>query len=194
MNDQGERHNIISTDEGLRFGEGEGNVLDEETSIVWCEDGSDNDDKRLELRLIRKVWTERFINPTAFISTMREIWRVHFGVDISNIGKNLLLFQFYHWKDKQKILEGQTWDFDRNAILLCNLDQAIKPSELCFYDLPIWARFYDIPFKGRMNDGNAKLLGEKVGKFVAMEPEEYSGLEKSMRIGVLVDVRNPLKA
>ena len=94
--------------EGFRDEEGDGRDAKGEKELVsWCEDGSDDDDKRVELGLVGKVWTKWVINPNAFISTMKGIWRVQFGVDISNIGKNLFQFQFYHWKDKEKILKAQ---------------------------------------------------------------------------------------
>ncbi|CAO2821304.1 unnamed protein product [Amaranthus hypochondriacus] len=165
----------------------------EEELISWFEDGGDDDDNRVELGMVGKVWTERLINRSAFITTMKGIWRVQAGLDISNIGRNLFQFQFYHWKDKERVLAGQPWHFDRNAIILSNLDHVTKPSELLFFHLPMWARFYDVPFKGRMHEANAKMMGDKVGQFISMEQEDYSGLEKSMRIRVLIDVRHPLK-
>lgn len=88
---------------------------------------------------------------------------------------------------------GQPCHFDRNTSILSNLDHVTKPSKLLFFQLLLWARFYDVPFKGRMNEANAKMLGEKVGQFIMVEQEDYSGLEKSMRIRVLGYVRMPLK-
>lgn len=159
------------TEKGVLIGEEnkESFPEDEDEPISWCEDGGDDDDNRVELGLVGKVWIDRLINPSAFITTMKGIWRVQAGLDISNIGRNLFQFQFYHWKDKERVLAGQPWHFDRNAIILSNLDHVTKPSELVFFQMPIWARFYDVPFKGRMNEANAKMLGDKVGQFIAME-------------------------
>lgn len=50
-----------------------------------------------------------------------------------------------------------------------------------------------MPFKGRMSEDNAKRLGARVGQFLSIDRDDYSGLEKSMRIRVLLDVRKPLK-
>lgn len=77
---------------------------------------------------------------------------------------------------------------------MIDLDQAAKASKTLFFLLPIWARFYDVPFKGRMNEDNAMMLRSKIGQFVTMEHDDYSGLEKSMRVRVLIDVRHPLKS
>lgn len=61
------------------------------------------------------------------------------------------------------------------------------------FHLPIWARFYDIPFKGRGNDDNARVLGNKIGVFMEASKSKRSGFDKSMRIRVKVDVHEPLK-
>ena len=50
-------------------------------------------------------------------------------------------------------------------LLLEKIDNAVKPSDLKIFILPIWVRFYDIPFKGRGNDETRVLLN-KIGMFV----------------------------
>lgn len=69
----------------------------------------------------------------------------------------------------------------------------VKPSDLNIFHLSIWARFYDIRFKGRGKDDNAKMLGNKVGVFLEVYKSSRESFDKSMRIKVLIDVHNPLK-
>lgn len=116
-----------------------------------------------------------------------------FGLEISNIGKNKFQFQFHHWRDKRRVLEGQPWHFDHYALLLGELNELEKPSEAELCMLPVWARFYDVSFKERQNEGNVIILGNKVGEFLMHDKRETSGMEKSMRIRVLLDVTKPLK-
>lgn len=73
------------------------------------------------------------------------------------------------------------------------MDSVRKPSELQFFSLPIWVRLYDIPFRGRNNESNARSLGDKIGEFMEMDKFDYIGMEKSFRIRVKLDVRKPLK-
>lgn len=82
------------------------------------------------------------------MKTIKNVWVTQHGVDTSMIGKDLFQFQFYHWKDKEKVLSGQPWYFDKVALLLTDMDAAQKPSDLQFYALPIWVRIYNIPFRG----------------------------------------------
>lgn len=127
------------------------------------------------------------------MSTIKGIWALKHGLEISIIGKNLYQFQFHHWQDKKKVVEGQPGHFDHYALILGELGDMEKPSEIDLFFLPVWVRFYDIPFKGRQNEGNAMILGNKVGEFVAYDKRATTGLEKSMRIRALIDVRKPLK-
>lgn len=69
----------------------------------------------------------------------------------------------------------------------------VKPSDLVIHKLPMWVRFYDLPFKGRSNDENARVLGNKVGEFVEVSKAGRGSMEKSLRIRILIDVRQPLK-
>lgn len=102
-------------------------------------------------------------------------------------------FSFYHWRDKDRVLGGQPWHFDRVALLLTDMDKAEKPSDLQFFALPIWARVYDVPFQGRSNEVNIRILGEKIGAYIDFDRTECLGMEKSLRIRVAIDVRYPLK-
>ena len=58
---------------------------------------------------------------------------------------------------------------------------------------PRLARFCDISFKRHLNVDNARMKVDIIGQFVSMEKEGFAGLEKSLRIRVLVDVKNPFK-
>lgn len=165
----------------------------EEDVTEWVDDGNDEEDDRISLGLVGKLWSERTLNPSVFMSTIKNVWVTTHGVDINMIGKNLFQFQFYHWRDKEKVLAGQPWHFDKVALLLTEMDAASKPSELIFYSLPIWVRIYDIPFRGRTNETNARMLGDKIGGFLEMDKSENLGMEKSLRLRVMLDVRKPLK-
>lgn len=58
--------------------------------------------------------------------------------------------------------------------------------------MPIWPRFYDVPFRGRGNEENARIKGNKVGIFMEMAKPSGCSIEESLRIRVKIDVRRPL--
>lgn len=166
---------------------------DKEEVCKWVDDGNDEEEERISFGLVGKLWSERTLNPTAFMSNIKNVWAAQHGVDINMIGKNLYQFQFYHWRDKERVLKGQPWHFDKVAILLIEMNEAQRPLDIQFFSLPIWVRVYNLPFRGRYNEINARTMGDKIGEFMEMDRSAHLGMEKSLRIRVSIDVRKPLK-
>lgn len=77
------------------------------------------------------------------------------------------------------------------AILLTDMVATFNPADLQFFELPIWVRIYNVPFRGRSNADNVRMLGEKIGVFMEANKSDNFGLEKSIRIKVRLDVRKP---
>lgn len=165
---------------------------DKEEAIEWVEGGIEEEDDRVELGLVGKIWTGRHINVNAFMATIKNIWQPKHGLDISVMGKNMFGFQFYQWKDKQRMLEGQPWHFDHHALLLEEIDESIRPSDMEIYAFLIWVRVYNLPFKGRLNNSNVEAITNKIGRFVKMDASGLVGIDKSVRMRILIDVRKPL--
>lgn len=67
-----------------------------------------------------------------------------------------------------------------------------KPSDIQLFEFPIWARVYNLPFKGRLNIANVKAIGNNIGTFVRMDNLGAMGLDKSVRIRVMHDLRKAL--
>ena len=112
---------------------------DSDDEAEWIDGGADDeeDNDRIALGLIGSLWTPRSPNPNAFISTMKSVWSVKHGLEIVHIGRNFFQIQFFHWRDKQKVLGGQPWHFDKYPLLLEDMDKAVKPSDLKIFMLPI---------------------------------------------------------
>ena len=177
--------------------EGGDGVVREETAdagqpIEWVEEDSDEENARVELGLVGRIWTNRHINQNAFIATMKNVWQPKHDVEIRNTGKNLYVFQFHHRRDKQRVVEGQPWHFDRHVIIMNDILGNCKPSDIPLFEFPIWARVYNLPFKGRLNNVNMKAIGDKLGTFIKMDQSGVMGIDKSVRVRIMHDVRRPL--
>ncbi|KAL2933269.1 hypothetical protein RDABS01_016388 [Bienertia sinuspersici] len=136
----------------------------EDDSIDWVFEGENDEEQKLALAMVVKVLTDRNINSNAFISTIKKVWRPFHNLEASNVGKNLFFFQFFHWRDKQRVMENQPWHFDRHVLLLGDVDGSTKPSDLDLSRLPIWARVYDLPFAGRKNEQNASEDAQNIAR------------------------------
>lgn len=104
---------------------------EKEDAVDWHEEEEETDSARVELGLVGKIWTKRNINANAFMATMKNIWQPSQGLDISSIGDNTFVFQFYHWRDKQRVVEGQPWHFDRHTLLLGDIEG--NNLQICVY-------------------------------------------------------------
>lgn len=108
------------------------------------------------------------------------------------MGDNTFVFQFHHWRDKHKVVEGQPWHFDKHAIVFEDIQGNVKLSDMQLYELPMWVWIYNLPFKGRLNSNNVEAIGRKIGTFVKADSSGSMGIEKSIRLRIKVDVRKPL--
>lgn len=164
----------------------------EEEAVEWEDEGEEDDEARVELGVEGKIWTQRNINVKAFMATMKAVWQPMQGLDISSIGKNMFVFQFYHWRDKHKVMEGQPWHFDNHAVLLDDIEGKSNLSNVELFELPVWARIYNLPLKGRLIITNMEAIGKKIGAFVRLDGSGSMGIDKSIRMRVKIDVRKPL--
>ncbi|KAL2931491.1 Kynurenine 3-monooxygenase [Bienertia sinuspersici] len=138
---------------------------EEETSeiIEWEEDTGEEEEDRLTLGLVGKVWTNRTINEKAFISTLKS---------------------FFHWRDKHRIVEEQPWHFDRHAILLGEIHHAIKPTDVQLFELPMWVRVYI--YHSKLDSGSAMGIDKSIRMRVRVDVRKHllTVVKVKMRGGV----------
>ncbi|KAF7825238.1 ribonuclease H [Senna tora] len=166
-----------------------------EEEVVIIEEGGKVDEpgtNRLNLCLAGSVWGEGHYNHGAFQRTISQVWRPKHGVDIKEIDKNLYMFQFFHWRDRDKVLEGEPWWFDKQVLTLKEVSGDEQPSELRSTQVPFWVRVYDLPFNQRTIMA-AQMLGDKVGNFLDWDNSEESKWGKAFRFRAMIDLTKPLK-
>ncbi|KAL2903131.1 Demethylmenaquinone methyltransferase [Bienertia sinuspersici] len=142
--------------------EGDGES-DEEAE--WIYRGDAEDENRSSLILIGKPWTRKNINAKALMDTMENLWNPRNRMETRRIETNMFSFQFFHWKDKARVLDGQPWHFDQHALCI-----------------------------SRGNDSNATMLANKIGTFVKNDKSNELEIDRSLRIRVIIDIRKRPKA
>ncbi|KAL2922868.1 Olfactory receptor 8S1 [Bienertia sinuspersici] len=96
-----------------------------------------------------------------------------------------LFFNFTIGGTNKCVLEGQPWYFDRHITLLSEVKGNCKPSDVQIYTFLIWARLYNLLFKGRLNIVDVKAIGDKIRTFVKMDSSGSMGIDKFLRIRTL---------
>ncbi|KAJ4842454.1 hypothetical protein Tsubulata_027323 [Turnera subulata] len=93
---------------------------------------------------------------------MKMVWKPVDELEISQLDSNHFVFQFCHWRDRERVLENEPWNFDNQLVVLSEVTRNEQPSEIRLDHAPMWARVYDVPFNLRKSRF-VELLGEKVG-------------------------------
>lgn len=164
-----------------------------EEEIEWVVDGEEDEEQKIALGVVGRIWTERNVNANALITTMSRVWNPKHGMEANCIEKNMFFFQFHHWRDKEHVMENQPWHFDRHTLALSNVSGESKPSEIPLFEASFWVRVYDLPLVGRSSETNARNIGNKVGTFMAVDKSDVVGINKSLRVRTMIDLREPLK-
>ncbi|KAJ4828035.1 hypothetical protein Tsubulata_008049 [Turnera subulata] len=166
-------------------------VEGEYEDLVFDDDEVKSGQTALNLCLVGTLWTERPFNVQAFMRTMKQVCKATHDVEISQLDKNLFIFQFHHWRDKERFLEQEPWNFNNQVVLLREIKGSEQPSKLSIFHVPIWVRANDIPLNYH-KDRFAEQLGNRIRCFLQMDQDRSVSYGKFIRIRVVKDVRNPL--
>ncbi|KAK9677866.1 hypothetical protein RND81_11G172600 [Saponaria officinalis] len=150
----------MSTDKGKRPMHAEREVVD------WSESGRDSSEKDDSLVLIGRLWSNRSVSPKAAMETMQTLWATKSKVEanVLDVTNKTFLFRFADFRDKEKVLDGQSWHFDRYVWCFNEPNPNEKLSEVSLFHVPIWARVYDLPMQGRSSADNIRKIGNKIGR------------------------------
>ncbi|KAL2902768.1 hypothetical protein RDABS01_027850 [Bienertia sinuspersici] len=166
-------------------------ITSDEEEIVEFSDPNDKSiEDKVNLSLVGKIQTVRPYNFNAFRNTMNQIWSLTKKAVFREIENNMFVIQFFHWRDKEKVMNGRPWSFDQHLILLQDLDSSMQPSDIKLSTSPFWVRIYNLPFDCRTKEHVTTLAG-KVGEVLEVE-DDIIGWDKSMRVKVLLNTYNLL--
>lgn len=167
-------------------------IGEEEEEPIQISEKSVVTDETVALCLLGKLWTERPYSMYALIETMKKIWSPSKGMTCHELGSNLISFQFNTKRDMERIISMEPWYFNKHILVLKPLTGNIQPSLMKFDTTPCWIRLYDVPMAGRELNIIRK-IGERVGEVMEIDDSTINGVARSVRLKVLIDLKNPLK-
>ena len=122
---------------------------------------------------------------------MNQIWALTHGLVVRMIDTNTFVFQFFHWKDKEKILEGRPWSFDQKLLVLQVIEGDEQPSQVVLDSSPFWVRIYNLPFNCRAEE-DVRAVASCLGPIVDVDVDNF-GLERFCRVKVMLNIFKPLR-
>lgn len=99
---------------------------------------------------------------------------------IRSIGVNLYAFQFFHWHDKEKVLEGRPWCFKNILLILNEANGDEQPEKVTLTHSPFWVRISDLPFNCR-SDSDIRAITASFGEVLEIDNDDL-GLERFRRV------------
>jgi hypothetical protein len=133
--------------EGIQITEGE--ITKERAKVARC--------------LVGRVGTEKKVNREAFRSLLTRLWKPLGRITFKEIQHRIWLFEFSDAGDRDKVLLGRPWLFDRNLIVLNEFDGVTPPSQISFTHSPFWVHVQDLPLLC-LNRGVGQKIGATLGE------------------------------
>ena len=175
---------LIEKCQRLRINDAEADVLD--TGVL----GDASNDEKVSLLLVGRVVTDRNFHVEAFKRTITQAWGVSKRLVIRMIGPNRFVFQFFHWRDKEKVLAGRPWCFDNQLVVLNEITGNEQPSEVQLTHSPFWIRIKNLPFNCCTIPVCTAIAG-KIGRVMDLE-ENPLHLDTYRRVRIDMDITKPL--
>jgi len=160
-------------------------VVEESAIQELCNKGS--------LCLVGRLGVRKKLNKEAFKTVLQRIWRPSGRLVVKEIRADLWLFEFSEDRDKQKVLAGRPWSYDRTLLILNEFDGKISPSQMDFSSSPIWVQVHDMPL-GCMNRGVGSQIESSLGEVEEVPvAEDDVGWGRYLRIRVAINLFQPLE-
>ena len=147
--------------------------------------------KKLEFVIAAKFFTCRSLNLEVVANTFRPLWRIRGNFELSNSGNNVLLIAFELEVDVEKVLQGESWAFDRHLVAIQRYGGSISIHKLHFEKSIFYVQIHNLLFSLLTIEAILN-IGETLG-FVTIPKD--SGQMKGgsfMKVRVEVDITKPL--
>ncbi|GLT77192.1 hypothetical protein SLA2020_488010 [Shorea laevis] len=95
--------------------------------------------------LVGKIGTEKKINRDAFRSLLLRLWNPLGAVVFKEVQHHLWIFEFSEIIDKEKVLSGRPWLFDRYLLVIHEFDGITPPAQIAFTHSPFWVQLHGMP-------------------------------------------------
>ncbi|XP_010680870.1 uncharacterized protein LOC104895922 [Beta vulgaris subsp. vulgaris] len=164
---------------------------DENTVIELGNEVPTEIDDKLSLRLVGRLLTTRAFNMDAFKRTISQAWGLQKRIIIKAIETNLFVFQFFHWRDKEKVMAGRPWCFDQNLLVLNDISGDEHPAQVLLSYSPFWVRILNLPFNCR-GEADVHAIASALGVVMEIESDEL-GMDKFCRVRIMLDIKKPLR-
>ena len=87
-----------------------------------------------------KVLHRKIFHIQTMANALKLAWGNPRGLSFRPVGENTFVADFENCRDRDRVREGSPWHVSRHAVILADFDDCMRPSELKFDKLQLWAR------------------------------------------------------
>lgn len=157
-------------------------------------DGSlkDKGKNKLALCLVGKIMTTKLVNKWVFFDVMSMIWRVNGGVETEALEGNIFALHFKTAEDRQRILMGRPWYFDRAIVIFEEPTGTGDIRSMRFASARFWIQIHNVPLIC-MSEEIGFFLGKMIGEVREVDVETGKGETRFLRVRTIIAAEEPLK-
>ena len=138
--------------------------------------------------LVGKLLTNRLFNKEAMLSTLKVVWKISRNVKVTVLESNLFIFKFASLKDKQRVIDGSPWSFNKNLVVFKDYNGDLRGLDYKFETAQFWVRVYGFPLR-MLTKQCATIISSKLGELI----QTNIGNSDFLRLQVNMDVTKPLR-
>jgi hypothetical protein len=146
--------------------------------------------------IVGKVLAPNTLHINTIAAALRPAWGNPRGLVLNSAGDNRFVAEFGSKVDKDRVVNGPPWVVGKHAVLLRDFNIDLKPRDMVFNRLKIWARIINLPF-GYMNQKSGTVIAGSIGLEGTVPCVDCDATGRSrgsyMRVRVEVDVDKPLR-
>ncbi|KAM0861881.1 hypothetical protein ACQ4PT_045598 [Festuca glaucescens] len=163
---------------------GKSDITDEEATPPMVDDRDDG--KQQKWMLAGKVLYRNVFHIQTIGSSLRPAWGNPRGMLFRSVGANMFVAEFTTQRDRDRVWDGSPWHVNKNAVILLEFEDCMKPLELNFDKLLIWARVMNL---------REKKWWLSIARHIDKREKEvqFDHAGGFLRARVTVDVANPLR-
>jgi hypothetical protein len=130
-----------------------------ETEAVVLDDGVDDAPVHSPWALVGKVLAPNTLHISTIAAALRPAWGNPRGLLLNPAGENRFVAEFASKADKNRVLDGPPWVVGKHAVLLKEFNIDLKPKDMVFNGMKVWARIINLPFGYMHKRWGAKIAG-----------------------------------
>ncbi|KAL0405216.1 UNVERIFIED_CONTAM: hypothetical protein Slati_3835500 [Sesamum latifolium] len=113
------------------------------------------------------------------------------GMETTELGGSRLLFKFNHALDRNMMMEGCPWTFERQLLVLRTVESEENPHTVELNWCPFYVHIHGLPMRQR-TASMANIIGSRIGKVLEGTHNTNQSWDSLMRIRVALDIRKPI--